>query len=471
MKKRLSVGEIRIVFMVILSLFYVSSFSNAFAESAEVYKQLNLFGDVFARVKEFYVEKVPDDKLVEKALNGMLTSLDPHSSYMSEKEFKELKDMAKGEFGGLGIEVTMEHGVIKIISPIEDAPAYKAGLMSGDYIVEVDDTPIVGQSLNEAVEKMRGKPGEPVNLKIVREGEKPFDVKVVREIIKVRPVRWRIEDNIGYIRITTLLNENAGKNLLTAVKEIKSKLGDKLEGFILDLRNNAGGLLEQALEVSDLFLDQKEIVSTKGRDGKNTKRFMSRAGDVAKDIPIVVLINSGSASASEIVAGALRDQNRALLLGIRSFGKGSVQTVMPIKGKGAIRLTTDLYYTPSGVSIQAEGITPDVVVEQSTVEVIEKDHFREEKIPGALRGIIVAERKRLKEEKKNGKDKDDKKKEEVKAKEKKAKSVLPSKTDAQTSKAATNPRLGDSEVDYQFTRAMDVIHAAAKFKNITTKAQ
>ncbi|OZA01163.1 MAG: peptidase S41 [Rhizobiales bacterium 17-65-6] len=336
------------------------------AASSDTYRQLNLFGDVFERVRSDYVEKPDDAKLVESAINGMLAGLDPHSSYMDAKSFRDMQVQTRGEFGGLGIEVTMEDGLVKVIAPIDDTPAAKAGVQAGDVIIKLDGEQVQGMTLNQAVEKMRGAVNTPIMLTVVRKGqEKPVEIKVVRDTIRIRAVRSRIENgDIGYVRVTSF-NEQTYDNLKKAVEDVTAQIGpDKIKGYILDLRNNPGGLLDQAIAVSDAFLDRGEIVSTRGRNSDETQRFNARGGDLTKGKPIIVLTNGGSASASEIVAGALQDHKRATVLGSRSFGKGSVQTIIPLGGNGALRLTTARYYTPSGRSIQAKGIEPDVVLIQ-----------------------------------------------------------------------------------------------------------
>jgi len=338
---------------------------SASAANSEIYRQLDLFGEVLERVRSDYVEKPEDAKLIEAAINGMLTALDPHSAYLNPKHFRDMQVQTRGEFGGLGIEVTMENGVVKVVSPIEDTPASRAGLMSGDLITHLDKEQILGLTLQEAVEKMRGPVNSPITLTIVRKGvDDPFDVKVVRDVIHINPVKYDVEgDDIGYIRITTF-NEQTTANLQKAIDDLKKQIGPKLKGYIIDLRNNPGGLLDQAISVSDTFLDQGAIVLTKGRDLEETQRSNARAGDLTDGEKLVVLINGGSASASEIVAGALQDHHRATIVGTRSFGKGSVQTIIPLGSNGALRLTTARYYTPSGRSIQAKGIEPEVVVEE-----------------------------------------------------------------------------------------------------------
>jgi len=336
--------------------------------SAETYKQLNLFGEVFERVRADYVDDVSDNSLVESAINGMLTSLDPHSNYLNTKNFNDMKVQTRGEFGGLGIEVSMENGLVKVVSPIDDTPAARAGLKPGDLITHLDGEPVQGMTLPEAVEKMRGPVSSEIKLTIRREGRDPFDVKLIRATIRIQSVRSHLEgDNIGYIRVTTF-NEQTDTGLNNAMKNLKQQAGNKLVGVILDLRNNPGGLLDQAVAVSDAFLEKGEIVSTRGRRSEDAQRYNARAGDIAGGLPVVVLINGGSASASEIVAGALQDHHRAILLGTRSFGKGSVQTIIPLPGHGAMRLTTARYYTPSGRSIQAKGIDPDIIVEAAKIE-------------------------------------------------------------------------------------------------------
>jgi carboxyl-terminal processing protease len=341
--------------------------ASAQAAATDTYRQLNLFGDVFERVRADYVEKPDDGKLIETAINGMLAGLDPHSSYMDAKSFRDMQVQTRGEFGGLGIEVTMEDGLIKVVAPIDDTPAAKAGILANDLITKLDDEQVQGLSLNQAVEKMRGPVNTKIRLTIMRKGsDKPIEVSITRDIIRVRSVRSHLEgEDIGYIRITQF-NEQTTEGLKKAINDIAGKVGnDKLKGYVIDLRNNPGGLLDQAISVSDTFLQKGEIVSTRGRNADETQRFNARPGDLTKGKPMIVLINGGSASASEIVAGALQDHKRATLLGTRSFGKGSVQTIIPLgSGNGALRLTTARYYTPSGRSIQAKGVTPEIEVLQ-----------------------------------------------------------------------------------------------------------
>lgn len=354
-------------------------------KSTDTYKQLQLFGDVFERVRADYVDEVEDQELVESAIRGMLSSLDPHSSYLSKENFEEMQVQTEGEFGGLGIEVTMENGLVRVVSPIDDTPAARAGIQAGDLIIALDGKPVMGLTLSEAVDQMRGKVGTDITLTVRREGkEEPFDVTITRDKITIESVRTKTYGDVGYVRITTF-NEQTKPGLEDAVAELKDKLGDELDGYVLDLRNNPGGLLEQAIGVSDAFLDQGEIVSTRGRDSEDNKRYNAEDGTLVGDAPVVVLINGGSASASEIVAGALQDHDRAVVVGTRSFGKGSVQTIIPLPGHGAMRLTTARYYTPSGRSIQAEGIAPDMTVKQANVEVIDQGEARREQdLRGAL---------------------------------------------------------------------------------------
>ncbi|MEC7489733.1 MAG: S41 family peptidase [Pseudomonadota bacterium] len=353
--------------------------------NSETYRQLNLFGDIFERVRADYVEEISDEKLIEAAINGMLTSLDPHSGYLNPKNFRDMQVQTRGEFGGLGIEVTMENGLVKVVSPIDDTPAFRAGLKPGDLISHLDGAPIQGLSLSEAVEKMRGKPGSDLGLTIRREGKKPFDVKVTRAVIKIRSVRSRMEGtDIAYVRITAF-NERTFAGIKKALKGLRRLGGKNLKGVVLDLRNNPGGLLDQSVKVSDAFLNRGEIVSTRARRADDGQRFNAKPGDLAKGLPIVVLVNGGSASASEIVAGALQDHRRAIIMGTRSFGKGSVQTIVPLSGHGAIRLTTARYFTPSGRSIQAKGIVPDIIVEQVKLKKLEQPkRRREENLRGRL---------------------------------------------------------------------------------------
>jgi carboxyl-terminal processing protease len=363
------------------------STTSAVAASAETYRQLSLFGDVFEKVRTDYVEKPEEGKLIESAINGMLTSLDPHSSFMDAKSFRDMQVQTRGEFGGLGIEVTMEEGLVKVVTPIDETPAARAGILANDIISQIDGETVQGLTLNQAVDKMRGPVNSTVKLTIQRkERKEPLEVSLTRETIRIRPVRARTEGDIGYLRVTQF-NEQTYEALKAAIEKISSEVGqDKLKGFVIDLRNNPGGLLDQAILVSDAFLERGEIVSTRGRNAEETQRFSAKAGDLTKGKQLVVLINGGSASASEIVAGALQDHKRATVLGTRSFGKGSVQTIIPLGGNGAVRLTTARYYTPSGRSIQAKGIDPDQEVLQEVPDELKgKDETKGE---AGLRGHL-----------------------------------------------------------------------------------
>ncbi len=364
--------------------------SSAKAAAADTYRQLSLFGDVFERVRADYVEKPDDSKLIESAINGMLAGLDPHSSYMDAKSFRDMQVQTRGEFGGLGIEVTMEDGLIKVVAPIDETPAAKAGVMANDIITHLDDEAVQGLTLNQAVDKMRGPVNTKIKLKIVRKGaEKPIDIAITRDVIRVRSVRSNLNgDDVVYIRVTQF-NEQTTEGVRKAINDLTAQTGDKLKGFVVDLRNNPGGLLDQAISVSDAFLERGEIVSTRGRNAEETQRFNARAGDLTKTKPGIVLSNGGSASASEIVAGALQDHKRATIIGTRSFGKGSVQTIIPLgSGNGALRLTTARYFTPSGRSIQAKGITPDIEVLQDVPEELKArtDTRGESSLRGHLKG-------------------------------------------------------------------------------------
>lgn len=364
------------------------------AKPSTVYEQLDLFGDIFERIRSDYVEEVDDKKLIEAAINGMLSSLDPHSSYLPPEDYDDMKVQTRGSFGGLGIEVSQENGVVKVVSPMDGTPAAAAGIQAGDFITHVDGESVMGLTLDDAVEKMRGPVGSEITITVVREDTpEPFDVTLVRDTIKLTAVKGRLEANTAVLRITTF-NDQTYPNLEESLKKLAEEAGgiDKLSGVVLDLRNNPGGLLTQAIAVSDAFLEEGEIVSTRGRKPDESERFNATPGDLSQGKPVVVLINGGSASASEIVTGALQDHHRAIVVGTKSFGKGSVQTVMPIRGEGAMRLTTSRYYTPSGRSIQALGIAPDIVVQQppapppSTEEAKpEEAHDRSE---ADLRGVL-----------------------------------------------------------------------------------
>jgi carboxyl-terminal processing protease len=376
-----------------MSRVYGAPGSTARAASSDTYKQLALFGDIFERVRAQYVTQPDEKSLVENAVNGMLAALDPHSSYMNADAAKDMRVQTKGEFGGLGIEVTMEDDLVKVITPIDDTPAAKAGVLAGDFISKIDGQEVRGLTLQDAVDKMRGPVDTPIKLTILRKGaDKPIEVTVVRGIIKVKAVKFHVDrDDVGYMKITSF-TEKTYDDLRNAIEQIKKQVpDDKLKGYVLDLRLNPGGLLDQAVSVSDTFLDHGEIVSTRGRDPKDVSRFDAHPGDMIGGKPLIVLVNGGSASASEIVAGALQDQKRATVVGTQSFGKGSVQTIIPLpENNGALRLTTALYYTPSGKSIQGKGITPDVMVDQPLPpELLGRDVVRgESELRGHIKGAV-----------------------------------------------------------------------------------
>jgi carboxyl-terminal processing protease len=385
---RVIAPTVSVLTLVAVAVLLSSGAPQAQSSGSETLRALKLFGDVFERVRADYVEEVPDEKLVESAINGMLSALDPHSGYLDESRYRDMQVQTRGEFGGLGIEVTMENGLVKVVSPIDDTPAWRAGIKAGDLISRIDGEPVAGLSLNEAVDKMRGPVGTKIRLEILRKGEKePLQVELTRAVIRISPVRARAEGDIGYVRLTTF-NEQTEDALREKVGELRRELGREMKGLVLDLRNNPGGLLDQAVAVADAFLDRGEIVSTRGRRTDSIQRFNARPGDILDGLPMVVLINGGSASASEIVAGALQDHGRAVVMGTQSFGKGSVQTIVPIPGHGALRLTTARYYTPSGRSIQAKGITPDIIVHQAKVEFVDDEEGRRE---ADLRGRLEAD--------------------------------------------------------------------------------
>jgi carboxyl-terminal processing protease len=362
-------------------------FPSAHGANDSAYKQLDLFSDAFERVRADYVHPTDDAQMITSAIQGMVSGLDPHSSYMDAKAFADMKIQTKGQFGGLGLEVTMEDGLIKVISPIDDTPAARAGIKPGDFIAAIDGTPIQGMSLNDAIAKMRGPQGTKITLTVLRSGaKKPFDVALTRAIVQVDSVKFHREGDIGYIRLSAF-NEETGPGLERAIRELKRQIGPGIRGYVLDLRNNPGGLLDQAVEVSDDFLTSGEVVSTRGRHSEDTARYDAKAGDMADGKPVIVLINAGTASASEIVAGALQDHKRATIEGMTSFGKGSVQTIIPLgEGGGALRLTTARYYTPSGHSIQATGIIPDVAVAEGDEDnsTSKLSHLSEANLPGHL---------------------------------------------------------------------------------------
>jgi carboxyl-terminal processing protease len=414
--------------------------------TSETYRQLNLFGEVFERVRADYVEEVTDQKLIESAINGMLTSLDPHSSYLSPKDFQDMQVQTKGEFGGLGIEVTMEEGLIRVVSPIDDTPAARAGVLPGDIITHLDGEPVLGLTLAEAVDKMRGPANTEIKLTIRRANKEPFDLIVKRDVIRVDSVRSRALDDVAYVRITSF-TEQTDQGLKKAFDKLKSEMGSGLKGLVLDLRNNPGGLLDQAISISDAFLDKGEIVSTRGRHSDDVQRTNARPGDIAEGLPMVILINGGSASASEIVAGALQDHRRGILLGTRSFGKGSVQTIIPLPGRGAMRLTTARYYTPSGRSIQAKGIEPDITVEPARVEKLAQGELPHEE---DLRGALTNDTDQGQKQKQN------------QSSTNPAGPVTPGATPSTEGQDEQAPSvapevIGDVEQDYQLARAVDLL--------------
>jgi carboxyl-terminal processing protease len=433
-------------------LFFAQPVASAFAAkdaapTEDTYRLMQLFGNVFERVRSDYVEHPSDKALIESAINGMLSSLDPHSSYMNAEAFKEMQVQTKGEFGGLGIEVTMESGVVKVVTPIDDTPAARAGLQTGDLITQIDGEAVLGLNLSEAVDKMRGPVGSDIKIKVVREGKDPFDVTMTRAVIKIKSVRSHLEDDIGYVRITQF-NEQASVGLEKAVAAFNKDLGKekkKLRGLVLDLRNNPGGLLDQAIAVSDDFMTRGEVVSIRSEQHpEESQRFNAKAGDIINGLPMVVLINGGSASASEIVSGALQDHGRAILMGTKSFGKGSVQTIIPLSGgeDGAMRMTTSRYYTPSGRSIQAVGVSPDIEVHQAKLEVVEPKSQRHER---DLRGALVNEN-----------------------------APAPAKTKDKAKGAATPGANGAgadaAPGDYQLTRALDLIKGITLYSGMTKPA-
>lgn len=394
-------------------------------DQEDPYLLMELFGATFGAIKSEYVEEVGNRKLIESAIDGMLTALDPHSGFMDADSFSEMETQTKGAFGGLGIEVSAENGLVRIVSPIDDTPAYRAKLQAGDYITHIDGVSVIGLSLNDAVKKMRGKPKTKIKLTIARKDAKPFDVELVRDIIQVKPVKSEAKGDIGYIRIITF-SETAAEMTEKAVKTLTQKIGqDKILGFVIDVRNNPGGLLDQAVAVSDIFLSRGEIVSTRSRKPEDTLRFSAKEPDITNGLPLVVMINEGSASAAEILAGALQDHRRAVVVGLKSFGKGSVQTVRSIPGFGGIRLTTARYYTPSGNSIQAQGISPDIVIPRAKLEELPViTGFGEKDLPKAL-------------DLNNGKKADDK------------------------SAAKTAGGEDEDKTDYQLERALDILRGIA----------
>ncbi|MBI2239197.1 MAG: S41 family peptidase [Magnetospirillum gryphiswaldense] len=416
------------------------------AESKETYRLMELFATVFEKVRAEYVEPVKDEDLVEAALNGMLSSLDPHSSYLNAKNAKDMDINTKGEFGGLGIEVTMENGWVKVVSPIDDTPAFRAGLQPGDFITHLDGEPVQGLSLSEAVDRMRGMVNTDIKLTVRRNGSAPFDVKLTRAVIKIQTVRSHAEGKIGYVRITQF-SATTDTDLRKHVEALKKDIGKDLGGFVVDLRNNPGGLLDQAIAVSDDFLDKGEIVSTRSRRPEDTQRYNAKPGDITGGLPVVLLVNDGSASASEIVAGALQDHRRAVVLGTRSFGKGSVQTLMPLGQYGSMRLTTARYYTPSGRSIQAVGIEPDIKVLQSKVEPINVPE-RERRSEASLRNALANP---------DGKA--------AKPATPAAEDAAPAHEDKPAEGAPPVIKMGDPAQDYQLARALDLIRGLSIYRS------
>jgi len=422
--------------------------------NSDTYEQLRLFGDVFEKVRADYVEEVTDQQLVENAINGMLAALDPHSSYLNAKSFDEMQVQTRGEFGGLGIEVTMENGLVKVVSPIDDTPAARAGIQPGDFIIALDGQPVMGLSLSEAVDKMRGPVDSDIKLTIQRGDKEPYDVTLTRAVVKIQSVRSRLESgDIAYLRITSF-SEQTDTGLEAQFKKLKDQAGGKLAGIVLDLRNNPGGLLDQAVAVSDDFLDKGEIVSTRGRHPEDAQRYNARPGDIADGLPMVVLINGGSASASEIVAGALQDHHRAILLGTKSFGKGSVQTIIPVPGHGAIRLTTARYFTPSGRSIQALGIDPNIEVEQAKVEVLaQQRRIGEADLRGALQNPDQQQKPQQPQPENQPENPD--------SNGGGSSNTNPPGASTDQNAAGAKPA---AEQDYQLTRAVDLLHGIALYK-------
>lgn len=418
-------------------------------ENADTYRYLNLFGEVFERTRAQYVDEVTDKELIEAALNGMLSELDPHSSYLNAEAFADMSIDATGEFGGLGIQVTMDNGLVKVIAPIDETPAWEAGLEPGDYVVEIDGAPVMGMNLDEAVDLMRGPVGTQVKIRVAREGAEPFEAALTRALIPIHTVRHRVEGgDVGYVRVTRFNQKTAGE-LAEAIAALREEIPDGPVGYVLDLRANPGGVLEGAVDVADAFLEHGEIVSTRGREIDTATRENARPGDLTGGAPVVVLINAGSASASEIVTGALQDHGRAVVMGTRSFGKGSVQTLMPLgPGSGAMRLTTARYYTPSGRAIQAEGITPDIEAAPARIETLEGEAWRE----GDLHGALESENE----------------KEGAAPKGAATKSAPETETDGAGARKPNPLEEREAEAakaDYQLARAVDLLHALAIYQN------
>jgi len=426
----------------------VAMASSSFSANTNTYRQLDLFGNVYERIHTDYVSEVEDKELVEAAINGMLTSLDPHSSYLNPDNFEDVRVQTRGEFGGLGIEVTMEEGVVKVVAPIDETPAARAGVQAGDFITALDGESIVGMTLDEAVDLMRGPKGSKIDLTILREGaDEPLEITIIRDVIRVQSVRYRREGDVAYLRITTF-NEQTESGLKKGIRSLKKEIGSDLRGYVLDLRNNPGGLLDQAIGVSDIFLEEGAIVSTRGRNNKDSQRYSADRGDLTDDAPLIVLINGGSASASEIVAGALQDHRRATVLGTKSFGKGSVQTIIPLSGgvEGALKLTTAKYYTPSGRSIQAKGIEPDFRVEQ--VDPNQDERSRQFTSEADLKNHLESdEEKAAREAEEKNEDGD----------RPSVSAVMPEKEVPEDLLALEQP-LDDSVEDYQLNRALEILN-------------
>ena len=440
----------RNIFVGIVMGVFVAMASSSFSANTNTYRQLDLFGNVYERIHSDYVSEVEDEELVEAAINGMLTSLDPHSSYLNPDSFEDVRVQTRGEFGGLGIEVTMEEGVVKVVAPIDETPAARAGVQAGDFITALDGESIVGMTLDEAVDLMRGPKGSRIDLTILREGaDEPLEISIIRDVIRVQSVRYRREGDVGYLRITTF-NEQTESGLKKGIRALKKEIGSDLRGYVLDLRNNPGGLLDQAIGVSDIFLEEGAIVSTRGRNNRDSQRYSADKGDLTDEAPLIVLINGGSASASEIVAGALQDHRRATVLGTKSFGKGSVQTIIPLAGgvEGALKLTTAKYYTPSGRSIQAKGIEPDFRVEQ--VDPTKDEKPRRFTSEADLRNHLESDEEKAAREAKE-------KNQEEKGERPSVSAVMPEKEVPEDLLALEQP-LDDSVEDYQLNRALEILN-------------
>jgi len=425
------------------------------SKSSDTYKQLNLFGDVFEKIRAQYVREVTDQELIEAAINGMLVSLDPHSSYLTQKNFDDMQVQTKGEYGGLGMEVTLDKGVVRVVSPIDDTPASRAGIQSGDYITRLNGEQVMGLTLTEAVTKMKGKVGTDIILTVVRQGEKkPLEITLTRDTISIKSVRHRIEGEVGYIRISSF-TEKTESGLTNSLDQIKQELGDKLKGIVLDLRNNPGGLLNQSIGVSSAFLERGEVVSTRTRNDEHIQRYPARKGDTIDGKPLIVLINGGSASASEIVAGALQDHQRAVVVGTQSFGKASVQTVIPLGANGAMRLTTAYYFTPSGNSIQGDGITPDIQIEQIRFDKSKKVDTRR-RSENDLRGHLENPNDKVAPQSKEPES-------DTPPKDNTTEKDAPNK--AENNKRDKEPTLTTAQDDYQLNFAINLLHGMAIARN------